>query len=367
MTDLTVYQQDENVFLAPATNVHGALQRYQDMKDFVERVLKNGYDYGVIPGTGTKPTLLKPGAEKLCAFFGLTVTYHIIEKELDWMGTQHGGEPFFFFNYGVKLLRSGRLAGEGEGSCNSWEKKYRYRKGERICPKCGKPTIIKGKAEFGGGWICFAKKGGCGAKFRDKDQSIEGQNVEDIINPDIADAVNTIQKMAQKRALIAATLNATNASDWFTQDIEDFVEGGFVEWEPEKVDNPQSQPEEQKVPASTVDKPEPEPQFVQVDMNTRMVPVMGLADAEPEPQTDPFATTRNLDPKKLTLEEAKAVRSGTNGHVYGDLPIPDLAARFTSMTKMLKDKSSLSGDDIHDYEVRIAAVKLIMAEHNSAK
>jgi hypothetical protein len=35
--------------------------------------------------------------------------------------------------------------------------------------------------------------------------------------------VNTIQKMAQKRALIAATLLAVNGSEFFTQDIEDRI------------------------------------------------------------------------------------------------------------------------------------------------
>jgi hypothetical protein len=33
--------------------------------------------------------------------------------------------------------------------------------------------------------------------------------------------VNTIQKMAQKRALVAATLISTSASEFFTQDVED--------------------------------------------------------------------------------------------------------------------------------------------------
>jgi len=47
-----------------------------------------------------------------------------------------------------------------------------------------------------------------------------------IPNPDVADAVNTIQKMAQKRALVAATLIATSASEFFTQDMEDAVPAG---------------------------------------------------------------------------------------------------------------------------------------------
>lgn len=36
---------------------------------------------------------------------------------------------------------------------------------DKTCPKCGKPAIIKGKAEYGGGWLCYKAKGGCGAKF----------------------------------------------------------------------------------------------------------------------------------------------------------------------------------------------------------
>ncbi|KKM17042.1 hypothetical protein LCGC14_1679670, partial [marine sediment metagenome] len=37
--------------------------------------------------------------------------------------------------------------------------------GRLVCPECGQPTIIKGKEEWGGGWVCWKKEGGCGAKF----------------------------------------------------------------------------------------------------------------------------------------------------------------------------------------------------------
>ena len=33
------------------------------------------------------------------------------------------------------------------------------------CPLCGKDAIIKGKEEYGGGWLCYKAKGVCGAKF----------------------------------------------------------------------------------------------------------------------------------------------------------------------------------------------------------
>lgn len=45
----------------------------------------------------------------------------------------------------------------------------------KTCPDCGQVgTIIKGRAEFGGGFVCYKVKGGCGAKFRDDDIRITG-------------------------------------------------------------------------------------------------------------------------------------------------------------------------------------------------
>jgi hypothetical protein len=117
--------------------------------------------------------------------------------------------------------------GEGIGSCNSWEKKYRYRNADRACPNCGAAAIKrskfppKGRPNEKPGWYCYAKAGGCGAEFVHDDQAIIGQECGQQPNPDIYDQINTIDKMAQKRALIAATLVATNASEFFTQDIED--------------------------------------------------------------------------------------------------------------------------------------------------
>jgi hypothetical protein len=39
------------------------------------------------------------------------------------------------------------------------------------CPNCGKDAVIKGKPEYGGGWVCYSKKGGCGAKFTDQEMA----------------------------------------------------------------------------------------------------------------------------------------------------------------------------------------------------
>ena len=40
--------------------------------------------------------------------------------------------------------------------------------GNPDCPNClSSEAVIKGKEEYGGGWVCWAKKGGCGINFQD--------------------------------------------------------------------------------------------------------------------------------------------------------------------------------------------------------
>ncbi len=174
-------------------------------------VMKRDEHYGVIPGTQGKPTLLKPGAEKLCLMFRLKPSYAVIDK------TDTEVKIAFTIKCLLTHITTGNEIAEGLGSCNSREAKY-SRPAPKKCPQCGKEAIIKGKEEFGGGWTCWKKKDGCGAKFKDGDASIEGQVTTQA---DPADLHNTILKMACKRALIAAVLNGTAASDFFTQDLED--------------------------------------------------------------------------------------------------------------------------------------------------
>lgn len=226
MTNAIVVQ--EGRFIAPVADVQTALRRYQAVKDFIGSVLVENVDFGKVPGSD-KPVLLKPGAEKMTAFFGFNVRFILSDFVEDWTGKDHNGEPFFYYRYRAQLWRDDQLIAEGDGSCNSWEKKYRYRQAERICPSCGKPTIIAGKKEYGGGWLCFVKKGGCGLKFAENDPKITEQKLGQTKNADPADIVNTLQKMAQKRALVAPVLIATNTSDYFTQDIDDFIDATATE------------------------------------------------------------------------------------------------------------------------------------------
>lgn len=237
--------REESQFL-PVMQVQQAVQLYKQFNQFVKSALRPGVDVATIPGC-PKPSLMKAGAEKLSKFFGLSPSFDLTEKVDDWTGSEHGGVPLFSFTYRCTLHRNGVAMGMCEGSCNSWEDKFRYRNSERVCPVCSKSAITKGKEEYGGGWFCYAKKGGCGAKFQANDPAIVQQAVGKIINMEPYTLVNTIQKQAQKRAFVGAVLIACNASDYFTQDIEDTSVQESEEPEEAVVEPPRATKEQETV------------------------------------------------------------------------------------------------------------------------
>jgi hypothetical protein len=55
--------------------------------EFTRRIMVRDQDFGEIPGTN-KPTLLKPGAEKLCNFFGLEPEFTPVVEDIDWTGSE---------------------------------------------------------------------------------------------------------------------------------------------------------------------------------------------------------------------------------------------------------------------------------------
>ncbi|MFD1040351.1 hypothetical protein ACFQ3N_18405 [Virgibacillus byunsanensis] len=136
-------------------------QRIDELQRFVQDVMIKGVDYGLIHGF-SKPTLLKPGAEKLCDVFGFSKTAEVVNRIEQWES------GIFAYEVKMELIRKdiGIVEAEGLGSCNS------------------------------------------------KESSFQQQDPYTI--------VNTVLKMAKKRALIDAVLSATRSSGLFTQDIEDF-------------------------------------------------------------------------------------------------------------------------------------------------
>ena len=126
--------------------------------------LKRDVDFGVIKGT-KRPSLYKPGAEKICFAYGLMQRYYIESKIENW-----SEDPMFYYLVRcdlVKLLPTGQeiIFTSGFGSANTKE-----------------------------------KRNGFNGAF---------------------DAANSTLKMAQKRALVSAAIAVCGGSDLFTQDIED--------------------------------------------------------------------------------------------------------------------------------------------------
>lgn len=195
------------------------------IQEVMRGVMKKDEHYGVIPGTD-KPTLLKPGAEKLCLTFRFDPEYEIVRA------TETDDYVSYTIACSLYKIGMGHKIASGLGACNSSEAKYRYRwedTGRRV-PKeywdnrdqslLGTDGIYKAKKRKGerkedGAWIIQKR--------------VENTNPRDL--------ANTLLKMACKRALVAAVLNGTAASDIFTQDLED-TNGGRVEAESTVVDDP---------------------------------------------------------------------------------------------------------------------------------
>lgn len=212
--NLPAVRANEAIVARAEITVQEVVAQRDKIIEIMRAVMTEGVHYGTIPGVD-KPSLFKPGAEAINVALRLAPHY---EREKDW---HMDGHLTVTTQCTLKHITSDLTIATGGGMCSTREEKYAYRKGSRKCPACGAEAVIKGKAEYGGGWLCWAKRDGCGAKFSDDDPSITGQEVGRIPNENIADSYNTVLKMADKRSLIAAVLNGTAASDVFTQDVED--------------------------------------------------------------------------------------------------------------------------------------------------
>lgn len=144
-------------------------ERRKLLKEFISSQMRENIDYGIIPGTNQQ-SLLKPGAEKLSQLFGLATRIVGRDKEVDLH------QNFAMFTYTIETyhIRTGQVIAQCEGSCNSHERKYRTR-------------TVKGAKE----------------------------------ETQVGDILNTLMKMAQKRAYVGTIIQATGASDFYTQDIDD--------------------------------------------------------------------------------------------------------------------------------------------------
>lgn len=208
------------VMLRPVVSPAELIQYRQEMSDLIVKFLKEGVDYGTIPGV-KKPSLFKAGAEIINKAFGVYPTYEIISREADhdrpvhWTKTKkkwdkatdkyawdaekkdyvyeiEQGDSVGFYSATVKCIlinsATGLVVGEGIGSCSTMESKY-------------------------------------------------------IDRP--RDCEHVVLSMAQKRAFCADTLNVYGLSDRFTHSVEDQQNQGKTEAQggPQEQGNGESDPQ----------------------------------------------------------------------------------------------------------------------------
>ena len=184
---------DAPALLRPIANPAAILSAQAETTALITQAPKVDVDYGTIPGASKKASLFKAGAERLNSAFGVYPDYDVVEQEIDhnrevvyikrskkWNNAtrddktftwaEERGESIGLYRYVIKCtlrLRSNdSIVGTGIGTCSTVEAKY-------------------------------------------------------IDRP--RDCENTVMKMAEKRAMVAAALSAYALSDRFTQDVEDLA------------------------------------------------------------------------------------------------------------------------------------------------
>lgn len=192
INEVVNYGENSGSQLTLAKPVVGAselITYHAEVTKIIKAALQEGVDYGEIPGT-KKKILFKPGAERLAIAFGARPEYVLLSSEVD-----HEKEVFWKKNRkvwrnqfkGDKVYKTEEVDGSSFGL-------YRYAYACRLVRSDGR-VLGEGHA------IC---------------SSLENKYIE---TP--RDVENTVCKMAQKRAFVAATLNAFGLSDRFSQDLDD--------------------------------------------------------------------------------------------------------------------------------------------------
>ena len=169
-----------------ASDMRAQVNRVQEV---MKAVMQEGQHYGRVPGCGDKPTLLKPGAEKLMMTFRLAA-----DPLVDEIPTDDGRT--FRVTCRITHQMTGLYLGSGVGECSTKEEKYNWRS-------------VTGEPEWN-------------ATPEDRRRIKYGRDYQTKqVRTNPADLANTVLKMAKKRALVDAILTVTGASDIFTQDIEE--------------------------------------------------------------------------------------------------------------------------------------------------
>jgi hypothetical protein len=198
MTDIDVYQPAAVDGYQPGTVMtpEAAKALDEQVRLCTAAVLREGTDYGIIPGTNGEKTLWRPGAQKLLQWFRLECTCERIEVERDDQGRKHGITYRAEVGRGLKTATPVILA-TCEGTADYDESKF-YQDVETVKAKLR-------DAEH---------------KWAAKDRRVPNADRWNSAKEYRADW-NALMKRAQKRAIVGAVNDATGAGGIFTDREED--------------------------------------------------------------------------------------------------------------------------------------------------
>jgi hypothetical protein len=186
----------------------GAIKmRIQAIQQLMSEVLKPGTkendfsgDYGIIPGTGSKPSLWKAGSEQILAMFEIAVDPVVEDLSTD---------DCFRYRVTTRLTHAptGNFLGAGIGEASSDETKYKWRRTYNQKEFDSTP-VDRRRIKY--------------SQYKDASGWVDKEEMQ--VRQEPADLANTILKMAKKRSQIDATLTVTGASSMFDQDLEDLTD-----------------------------------------------------------------------------------------------------------------------------------------------
>lgn len=174
------------------------IQEFVHNLDYVYRhLLQEGTDYYRISQAG-KPSLSRPGSELIAIWSGLRV---IPREERN---IEDREAAYFQYDFIADVFLGDIHITSGTGSCNSMEPKYAFRWAyERELPGNIRKEELETRTVHSG-----------------------TQYKIPATKNEIFGLMNTIKKMAEKRAHVNAVMRATGADRIFTQDLEDGVVPG---------------------------------------------------------------------------------------------------------------------------------------------
>jgi hypothetical protein len=168
----------------------------EQVRRCTKAVLREGTDYGVIPGTNGEKSLWRPGAQKLLQWFGLGYKCDRVEVERDDDGRKHG---ITYKCIVGRRLPDGSIdvKAECEGTADYDESKF-YQSAEQV-----KARLRDNEH-----------------KWAAKDRRVPNADRWNNATEYRADW-NALMKRAQKRAIVGAVVDATAAGGIFTDREED--------------------------------------------------------------------------------------------------------------------------------------------------